>query len=56
MTARQCIGYGLIAGLTLTETLAAAPGFVFDMFLIKRKYDDEQHGIKRKAAGSWGDG
>lgn len=24
------------------------PGFVMDMFFMRRKYDDEQHFIKRK--------
>lgn len=46
---------GLIAGLTLGETLASAPGFVLDMYVAKRDYDDEQHGIKRKKQNAWGD-
>ena len=50
MTARQCIGYGLIAGLTLGEILDAQPGFVLDMFFMRRKYDDDQHFIRRKRA------
>lgn len=41
---------GLIAGLTLSETLDAAPGFVLDMYSAKQRYDDTQHGIKRKSA------
>lgn len=24
------------------------PGFVCDMYVLRQKYDDEQHGIKRK--------
>lgn len=48
MTARKCIGYGLIAGLTLGEALASEPGFVFDVYLMRRNYDDVQHGIKRR--------
>ena len=47
------IGYGLIAGLTLEETMESAPGFVVDMYVMKRNYDDEQHGIKRKADAGW---
>lgn len=53
MTARKYIGYGLIAGLSLEETLAAAPGFVADMYIMRRKYDDEQNGIKRNSATAW---
>ena len=49
------MGYGLIAGLTLTETLRSAPGFVMDLFIQKRNYDDEQHGIKRRCAYEWSD-
>lgn len=41
---------GLIAGLTLSEALDAAPGFVLDMYAARRRYDDEQHGVKRKSA------
>lgn len=54
MTARSYIGYGLIAGLSLEETLAATPGFVADMYIMRRRYDDEQHGIRRKNAAAWG--
>lgn len=53
MTARKYIGYGLIAGLTLGEILASTPGFVADMYIMRRKYDDEQHGLKRSSATEW---
>lgn len=53
MTARKYVSYGLIAGLTLEETLASAPGFVADMYIMRRKYDDEQHGIKRTSETAW---
>lgn len=53
MTARKYIGYGLIAGLTLEEILASTPGFVADMYIMRRKYDDEQHGLKRSSATEW---
>ena len=55
MTARKCVGYGLIAGLTFEEIKASAPGFILDMYLMRMRYDDEQHGIKRKKAAEWGD-
>lgn len=54
MTARKYIGYGLIAGLTLEETLTSTPGFIADMYIMRRRYDDEQHGIRRKNAAAWG--
>lgn len=53
MTARKYISYGLIAGLTLEEILGSAPGFVADMYIMRRKYDDEQHGIKRSSETAW---
>lgn len=53
MTARKYIGYGLIAGLTLGEILASTPGFVADLYIMRRKYDDEQHGLKRSSATEW---
>ena len=43
------ISRGLIAGLTLKETLDAQPGFVMDLYLLRRRYDDQQHGITRKS-------
>ena len=30
------------------EIMDAEPGFVMDMFFMRRKYDDEMHGIRRK--------
>lgn len=39
---------GLISGLTMSETLDASPGFVMDMYLLRQRYDDEQHFIRRK--------
>lgn len=48
------IGFGLIAGLTLQETLASTPGFILDIYLMRRKYDDAQHGITRKQADEGG--
>lgn len=42
------ISRGMIAGLTLTETMDAEPGFVLDLYRMKQRYDDEQHFITRK--------
>lgn len=41
------ISFGIIAGLNLSEIMRAAPGFVMDMFLYRREYDDALHGIRR---------
>lgn len=49
------IAYGLIAGLTMQEASTTEPGFVVDLFLARRRYDDEQHGIKRTSATEWSD-
>ena len=48
MTTRVIYARGLIAGLTYTEMRHMFPGFVVDMFVARLKYDDEQHGIRRK--------
>lgn len=32
MRARQCLGCGLIAGLTMSESLSSPPGLIFDLF------------------------
>jgi len=32
-----------------------APGFLIDLFLARRDYDDDQHGIRRTRAGGWED-
>lgn len=55
MTARKCLGCGLIAGLTMSESLSSAPGLIFDLYFAKRTYDDVLHGIRRKQDGDWGD-
>jgi hypothetical protein len=31
----------------LTEQKELKPGFLLDLYVLKRAYDDEQHGIKR---------
>lgn len=48
MKGRQVVSYGLIAGLSYSETLRSAPGMVLDLFLYRRAYDDQMHGIVRK--------
>lgn len=38
---------GLMAGLTEEQAWMTNPGRIADLYLWKRDYDDEQHGIKR---------
>lgn len=33
--------------MSLTEQKELQPGFLLDLYVLKRAYDDEQHGIKR---------
>ena len=37
----------MIAGVSLTEQKELKPGFLLDLYVLRREYDDEQHGIKR---------
>ena len=37
----------MIAGVSLTEQKKLKPGFLLDLYVLRRAYDDEQHGIKR---------
>ena len=53
MTARKLIGYGLIAGLTIREIMRTPPGVVLDWYFMRVRFEDQQHGIKRKPAGAW---
>jgi len=48
LTWRRVAGWGLIAGLSMTEMRTMAPGTVMDLYVIRQDYDDEQHGIRRK--------
>ena len=48
MTLRTVYASGLIAGLTYAEMTRMQPGFVIDMYMARRRYDDEQHGIRRR--------
>lgn len=42
------VSWGLIAGLRLEEIHRMRPGAVIDLFLYRRNYDDQQHGIRRR--------
>lgn len=53
MTARRCIGYALIAGLTRGEALTMEPGEIMDIYGQRQAYDDDMHGIRRKHTGRW---
>ena len=33
--------------MSLTEQRDLCPGFLLDLYVLHREYDDEQHGIKR---------
>lgn len=39
----------------MSEVLMSTPGFIVDIFLMKRDYDDEQHRLKRVKMAEWGD-
>lgn len=41
------ISLGLIAGLSLPEINRMRPGAVMDLFVYRRNYDDQQHGVLR---------
>lgn len=55
MTARKCLGFGLIAGLARAEALGMPPGMIVDLYIMRRDYDDALHGIERRSAGKWSD-
>jgi len=42
------IHWGLVAGLTYTEMQELSPGMIVDCYVWRRKYDDQQHGIRRE--------
>lgn len=47
MTKREVVSFGLIAGMTYGEMLRMSPGMIVDLYVYRRRYDDEQHGIHR---------
>ena len=42
------MSFALIAGLTYTEALPMTPGMICDLYIYRRRYDDEQHRLKRE--------
>ena len=42
------VSWGLTAGLSLREIHRMKPGEVMDLYIYRRMYDDQQHGIVRK--------
>ena len=42
------LAFGLIAGLTYERCLCSTPGLIEDLYVYRQRYDDQQHGIKRK--------
>jgi len=45
---RTVLHYGLVAGLTYSEQHRLPPGLIMDLYVMRLKYDDMEHGIKRK--------
>lgn len=48
MTVREMRAWALTAGLSFSEAGLLPPGEVVDLFIYRRRYDDEQHQITRK--------
>ena len=48
MTYRRLCSYALVAGIPLRDAGRMAPGMICDLFIYRQKYDDEQHGLRRK--------
>lgn len=46
--AYRVISYGMIAGMSMAEVLASAPGFVMDVYSVRFQYDAAMHGRKLK--------
>lgn len=56
MTPLRIVHYGLVAGLDYQSIRLMNPGAVITLYLLKRDYDDEQHGIARgKGAAFYAD-
>lgn len=49
------LGYALTAGLNRAEALTTPPSMIMDLYLQRRDYDDQLHGIKRKRLAEWSD-
>lgn len=52
MTPLRLLGMALQAGLTEEQAWSTHPGRIHDLWLWRREYDDEQHGIERKRGGA----
>ncbi len=48
MTWRLIVHYGLTAGLLFGEMGRMSPGLVCDLYIMRLRYDDAEHGILRK--------
>jgi hypothetical protein len=42
------LSYALVAGLNMTEALELPPGLICDLYVYRMRYDDMEHGVKRK--------
>lgn len=40
--------YGLTAGLSMAEMARMPPGMICDLYIYRLRYDDMEHGIRRK--------
>ena len=40
--------YGLIAGFGWRDLRPLSPGLVCDLYVLRRRYDDDQHGLHRE--------
>jgi hypothetical protein len=47
MTWRFLVHMGLSAGLALPDMDSLTPGEIADLYILRRRYDDQQHGIHR---------
>lgn len=47
MTPRTVTSFGLIAGISYTESRSMSPGELCDYYIQRQAYDDQQHGISR---------
>ena len=47
MTPRTVTSFGLIAGISYTESRSMSPGELCDYYIQRQADDDQQHGISR---------
>lgn len=48
MSYRLLLSFGLIAGLPYERCQRSSPGFIEDLYIYRQRYDDQQHGIRRR--------